>query len=102
VAQDRKKIYGDSKRNPREFNVGDHVYIKAKPKKSSLRLGKYTKLAPRYCGPFEVLARIGLVAYQLTLPAMVKVHNIFHVSLLIKSYRWIGISYRWNLRVSSQ
>jgi hypothetical protein len=64
--------------------VGDHVYLKVKARKSSLKLGNYAKLAPRLCGPFEILARIGPVAYQLALPANLKVHNVFHVSLLRK------------------
>jgi len=84
VAQDRQKCYVDLKRTPREFKIGDHVYVKVKPRKSSLRLGKCTKLAPRYYGPFEILARVGPVAYQLALPASIRVHNIFHVSLLKK------------------
>jgi hypothetical protein len=84
VAQDRHKSYADLKRTPREFQVGDHVYVKVKPRKSSLKLGNCTKLAPRYCGPFEVLARVGPIAYQLALPASIKVHNVFHVSLLKK------------------
>ena len=54
VSQGRMKIYADLKRTPREFQVGEHVYIKVNPKKSSLRLGKYSKLAPMYCGPFEI------------------------------------------------
>ena len=54
ASENRHKIYTDLKRNPREFQVGDHVYIKVKPKKISLILGKYSKLAPRYCGPFEI------------------------------------------------
>ena len=45
-------------------------------------LGKYNKLAPKSCGPFEFLAKVGPVAYQLALPPNIKVHNVFHVSIL--------------------
>ena len=68
VAQDRQKSKADLKRTPREFQVGEHVFIKLRPKKSSLRLGSCAKLAPLYCGPFEILSKIGQVAYQLALP----------------------------------
>ena len=62
--------------------MGNHAYVKEKPRKSSLRLGNFVKLSPRYYGPFEILAIIGPVAYQLALPATIKFHNVFHVSLL--------------------
>jgi hypothetical protein len=39
-------------------------------------------MAPMFCGPFEILARIGSIAYQLAFPANLKIHNAFHVSLL--------------------
>ena len=69
----------------REFVTGDHVFVKVKPKINSFKLGSCAKLAPRYCGPFEVLARVGPVAYQLTLPPNLRIHNVFHVSIL-KTY----------------
>ena len=84
IAQDRHKSYANKNRNFREFQVGEHVFLKVRAKKSSLRLGNCKKLAARLCGPFEVLSRIGLVAYELALPPSIKVHNVFHVSLLKK------------------
>ena len=84
VAQDRQNSQANLKRTPKEFQVGEHVFIKLRPKKSSQRLGSCTKLAPRYCGPFEILSRIGQVAYQLTLPPNLRVHNVFHISILKK------------------
>jgi hypothetical protein len=64
--------------------VSDHVLIKVKANKSSLKLGNFSKLAVHFCGPFEILERIRLVAYMLSLPASMHVHNVFHVSLLKK------------------
>ena len=65
--------------------MGDHVYLRIKPKKSTLYSGGCGKLAPRYCGPFEVLERVGPLDYKFALPSHIKVHNVFHVSLL-KNY----------------
>ena len=62
VAQDRQKIYVDKNRTHKEFKVGDHVFLRVKANKSSLKLGNCSKLAAHYCGPFEILERIGLVA----------------------------------------
>ena len=81
IMQDRQKSQANLKRTPKEFQVGEHVFIKVRPKKSSLRLGSCAKLAPHYCGPFEILSRIGQVAYQLALPQNLRVHNVFHISI---------------------
>ena len=55
------------------------------PKRRVVRFNKRGKLSPRYIGPFEVLERVGTVAYQLVLPPSVSsVHAIFHVSMLRK------------------
>jgi hypothetical protein len=67
-----------------EFNVGDHVFLKVKANRSSLKVGNCSKLAAWFCGPFEILERIGHVAYILSFPASMHIHNVFHVSLLKK------------------
>jgi abortive infection bacteriophage resistance protein len=57
-SQERKKCYVDKNRVFRYFKVGEHVFIKVKEKISSI-LGYLPKLAARYCGPFEILEKIG-------------------------------------------
>jgi hypothetical protein len=74
-AQDRQKSYADKNITHMEFKVGDHVFMRVEANKSSLKLGNCSKLATRYCGPFEILERIGLVAYRLALPACMSIHT---------------------------
>jgi hypothetical protein len=59
--------------------VGEHVFLKVKAKGSSIRLG----CCP-YCGPFEILEKIGPIAYMLSFPASMRAHIVFCVSLLNK------------------
>ena len=85
AARDRQKSYADKRRKPLEFQVGDKVLLKVSPWKGVIRFGKRGKLNPRYIGPFQILARIGPVAYRLELPSELSaVHNVFHVSNLKK------------------
>ncbi|KAK8694914.1 hypothetical protein V6N13_072458 [Hibiscus sabdariffa] len=86
-AFDRQKAYADTKRRDIRHEVGDKVFLKVSPWKKILRFGKKGRLSPRYIGPFEVLERVGTVAYRLALPPEFdKIHNVFHVSM-IKKYR---------------
>jgi hypothetical protein len=55
-----------------------------KANRSSLKLGNCSNVTARYYGPFEILERIGTVAYMLALLASMSIHNVFHVSLLKK------------------
>ena len=57
----------------REFDVGDHFYLRVRARKSSLNLASCAKLSPRYYGPFEVLERISQLHIDF---------NVFHVSFL--------------------
>ncbi|KAI3670108.1 hypothetical protein L6452_41749 [Arctium lappa] len=85
ATQDRQKIYADKKRRPMEFQVDDRVMLKVSPWKGIIRFGKHGKLSPRFLGPFKVLKRVGLQAYQLELPPeLSRIHNTFHVCYLRK------------------
>ncbi|GJR10356.1 putative reverse transcriptase domain-containing protein [Tanacetum coccineum] len=68
TARDRQKSYADHRRKPLEFSVGDKVLLKVSPWKGVVCFGKRSKLSPRYVGPFEVVERVGPVAYHLYLP----------------------------------
>ncbi|GJW11840.1 putative reverse transcriptase domain-containing protein, partial [Tanacetum coccineum] len=67
VARDHEKSYADKRRKPLEFSVGDYVLLKVSPWKGVVRFGKKGKLAPRFVGPFEIIEKVGPVAYRLDL-----------------------------------
>ena len=63
--------------------MGDRVFLRVRPQKSSIRFGKGEKLSPRFVGPFEILERKGSMAYRLALPpSLAHMHDVFHVSVL--------------------
>ncbi|GJW19848.1 putative reverse transcriptase domain-containing protein [Tanacetum coccineum] len=85
AACDHQKSYADKRRKPLEFSVGDYVLLKVSPWKGVVRFGKKGKLAPRFVGPFEIIEKVGPVAYRLDLPEELNgVHDTFHVSNLKK------------------
>ncbi|GJU24759.1 putative reverse transcriptase domain-containing protein [Tanacetum coccineum] len=87
AAHDRQKSYVDLKCKPMEFQVGDKVMLKVSPWKGVVHFGKRGKLNPRYVGPFNVLEKVGSIAYKLELPQeLSRVYNTFHVSNLKKFY----------------
>ena len=81
--------------------VGDKVFLRVRPRKSPIRYGKGSKLAPRFVGPFEILEWIGPVAYKLALPpSLSRIHNVFHVLVLHKYIPDIAHMLDWkNLQI---
>ena len=68
-----------------EFEVEDRVFLKLSHWKGVVRFEKRGKLNPRYIRPFEIVGRIGPVAYRLDLPKeLSRVYNVFHISMLRK------------------
>ncbi|CAN6454158.1 unnamed protein product [Victoria cruziana] len=61
TAQHRQKYYAYRRRRALEFEVGDSIFLKMSRTKG--------KLSPRFIGSFEILERIGSVAYRLALPS---------------------------------
>ncbi|KAL4038371.1 hypothetical protein IC575_001991 [Cucumis melo] len=85
TAQSRQKSYADVRRKDLEFEVGDKVFLKVAPMRGVLRFERRGKLSPHFVGPFEILERIGPVAYRLALPpSLSTVYDVFHVSMLRK------------------
>jgi hypothetical protein len=79
--QSRQRSYADTRRRELSFEMGDYVYLKVSPIRGTKRFGVKGKLAPRYIGPYQIQARRGEVAYQLSLPENLSaVHDVSHVS----------------------
>ena len=87
VAIDRQKSYADMRRKDILYEIGEKVFLKVSSWKKVMRFGKKGKLSPRYIGPYEVIEKVGPVAYILALPLKLeKIHNVFSVSML-RRYR---------------
>ncbi|XP_070042519.1 uncharacterized protein [Nicotiana tomentosiformis] len=88
TTQSRQKSYADRKVRDVTYIVGEKALLKISPMKGVLRFGKKGKLSPRYIRPFEILKKIGEVAYELAFPPiLLGVHPVFHVYMLRKYIR---------------
>ncbi|XP_050248995.1 uncharacterized protein LOC126696272 [Quercus robur] len=77
------KFHADKHRLERSFSIGDWVYLRLQPyRQKSITHKTFNKLSPRFYSPFQVLQKIGAVAYKLDLPLGSQIHPVFHVSYL--------------------
>ena len=96
VATDRQNSYTDLKRKDNQNEIGEKVFLKVSPWKKVMRFGRKGKLSPRFIGSYEVIEKVGPVAYRLALPLKLeKIHNVFHVSML---QRYRSDPHMWSLR----
>jgi len=86
-AQDEMERYVDHHRRDVQLEVGDWVYLKIQLNKMKYLAKKLNeKLSLRYYGLYKIFAKVVVVAYQLELPPYSKIHSMFHVAILKKSY----------------
>ncbi|XP_052723766.1 uncharacterized protein LOC128193721 [Vigna angularis] len=85
TSRSRQKSYADKRRRPLEFAAGDHVFLRLNPTTGVGRVVRPKKLSPKFVGPYQILRKIGPVAYSLSLPPQLSnLHPVFHVSQLRK------------------
>ena len=88
AAQTKQKSYADTRRRPLEFQPGEYAYLKVSPIRGTQRFQVRGKLAPWYNGLYQIIEKIGAIAYRLELLSeMADVHDAFHVLQLKKCMR---------------
>ena len=82
VATDEQKSYANLKRKDIQYVIDEKVFLKVSPWKKIMRFWRKGKLSPRFIENYEVIEKVGSVAYKLALPPKLeKIHNVFHVSM---------------------
>jgi hypothetical protein len=83
AAQDRQAKNTNQHRRDDLFNIGDQVLLStAHLQPPSEKQRPLKKLQPKFIGPYTIEAVISSTAYRLTLPHTLRIHPVFHISLL--------------------
>jgi hypothetical protein len=78
-SQQGQKAYADENRREVKYNLEDKVPLSTK--NSVMKKGSSIKLLLRFIGPFSIIEQINDVAFKLDLPAGLRMHNVFHISI---------------------
>ena len=85
TARDRQRSYADNRRRDLQFKIGDRIFLNISPWKGVLRFRRRGKLSSRFIGPYEIVSKVGPVAYRLKLPPeLSRIHDTYHVRILRK------------------
>ena len=76
------KKQADQGRHDKEYAIGDWVWLKLQDYRRKSITGQHHKFDPKFYGPYQIIDKIGKVAYKLSLPTTAAIHDVFHVSLL--------------------
>lgn len=80
AAQQRQKAYADQGRREVHYEVGEDILLSTR--NVHLKGPGTPKLMHKWIGPYNIVRKIGDTAYELELPQNLKLHDVFHVSLL--------------------
>jgi hypothetical protein len=81
ASQQRQKAFADRKRVEQTYAVGDQVLLSTKNMMLK-HAERSRKLLPKWVGPFEIVQKVGKLAYELKMNPGWQIHPVFHVSLL--------------------
>lgn len=86
------KLYAYKKRTKMEYSVRDWVYLRLRPyRQMTVAMRKKLKLTPRHFKTYQIIQKIGKVAYKLDLPKKYNICSIFHISYLKKKIEtWVN------------